>query len=116
MGKIQLENMEFYAYHGCFDEERIIGARFIVDLFIETDTIEAEKSDDLTHTVNYQDLYLLVKEEMNKKSNLLENVARRILGKISMEFPGISFARIKVSKMNPPLGGKLEKVSLIIEI
>ena len=115
MSTISLENMEFYAYHGCFAEEQIIGTRFLVDLFLETDTAEAEKSDDLSKTVNYQAVYLLVKQEMEQKSKLLEHLARRILDKIASTYPEVSSARIKVSKMNPPLGGKLERVSVELE-
>lgn len=116
MSTISLENMEFYAYHGCFEEEQIIGTRFLIDLFLETDTTEAEKTDKLSTTVNYQEVYLLIKDEMEKNSHLLEHVARRILDKVKEAFPQVTSGTIKVSKMNPPLGGKLERVSLTIEM
>lgn len=116
MSTISLENMEFYAYHGCFEEEQIIGTRFLIDLFLETDTTDAENTDKLSATVNYQEVYLLIKDEMDKNSHLLEHVARRILDRIRASFPQVSSARVKVSKMNPPLGGKLERVSLTIEM
>ena len=112
MGSISIEGMEFFAYHGCFKEEQIIGTRFILDLFMETETSEAEKTDNLSQTVNYQAVYGLVAEEMRIKSKLLENVARRILSRLQQEFPDITSARIKVSKMNPPVGGKVERVSV----
>jgi len=112
MGTISIEGMEFFAYHGCFKEEQIIGTRFTVDLFMETDTMEAETTDNLAKTVNYQAVYGLVSEEMSVKSKLIENVARRILNRLSGEFPQINTCRIKISKMNPPVGGKVEKVSV----
>jgi dihydroneopterin aldolase len=112
MGVISIEGMEFFAYHGCFREEQIIGTRFIVSLFMETDTREAEKTDDLTTTVNYQAVYALVEEEMAIKSKLLEHVARRILDRICRDYPQITGCRIKISKMNPPVGGKVERVSV----
>jgi len=112
MSLITLENMEFYAYHGCFAEEQIIGTRFLVDLFLETDTSEAEDSDDLSKTVNYQEIYLLVKKEMEHKSRLLENVAHRIIEQIALDYPQVKSIKVKVSKMNPPLGGKIERVSV----
>jgi 7,8-dihydroneopterin aldolase/epimerase/oxygenase len=114
MAQIALENMEFFAYHGCFSEEQIIGTRFIVDLWIETDTTIAEQSDKLSNTLNYQEVFLLVKEQMAVKSKLLEHVGRRILDALKDEFPGIISAKIKVSKMNPPLGGKIGSVSLTL--
>ena len=104
--------MEFYAYHGCFKEEQIIGTRFLVDLYLETNTENAERSDDLADTVNYQEVYLLVKKEMEIKSKLLEHVGRRILDVVKEKFPEISSASLKISKMNPPLGGKMKNVSL----
>jgi len=114
MSTISIEQMEFYAYHGCFKEEQIIGTRFLVDLQLEVNTGEAEKSDALADTVNYQEVYLLVKKEMEKKSKLLEHVGRRILDAVRGRFPEVSSATVKVSKMNPPLGGKMKSVSLTI--
>lgn len=107
--------MEFYAYHGCFKEEQIIGTRFLVDLYLETNTRKAENSDDLNDTVNYQEVYLLVKQEMEVKSKLLEHVGRRILKTVKGRFPEIESATIKISKMNPPLGGKMKSVSLSLQ-
>lgn len=115
MAQIALENMEFFAYHGCFSEEQIIGTRFIVDLWIETDTSEAEHSDKLSQTINYQEVFLLVKEQMAVKSKLLEHVGRRILDALKERFPEVISAKVKVSKMNPPLGGKIGSVSIILE-
>ena len=112
MGTISVEGMEFFAYHGCFHEEQIIGTRFTVDLFMDTDTSEAETTDNLAKTVNYQAVYGLVANEMKVKSKLLEHVARRILDRLGNEFPQITGARIKISKMNPPVGGKVERVSV----
>jgi 7,8-dihydroneopterin aldolase/epimerase/oxygenase len=112
MGQISLESMEFFAYHGHFKEEQIIGTRFIVDLIMEAETKEAEITDNLVKTVNYQEVYNLVAKEMAVKSHLLEHVARRILDSLAREFPQISACRVKIAKMNPPVGGKVEKVSV----
>ena len=107
-----MEGMEFFAYHGCFKEEQIIGTRFTVDLYLETDTAEAEITDNLARTINYQSVYGIVAEEMKIKSKLLEHVGRRILDRIGKEFPMAGSRRIKISKMNPPVGGKVERVSV----
>lgn len=115
MSTISIERMEFFAYHGCFAEEQIIGTKFIVDIFMDVDTSKAEVSDNLHETVNYQSVYELVKEEMKTKSKLLEHVGRRILDKIEITFPEVDKSRIKIRKMNPPLGGKMNFVSLELE-
>lgn len=115
MGRIILEDMEFYAYHGCFAEEQIIGGRFLVNIEIDADTLSAENTDDLTKTINYQEVYLLIKKEMEIKSRLLEHVASRIVKAIKIKFPDILRISVNVSKMNPPLGGKIAKVSVHLE-
>ena len=112
MSRISIEGMEFFAYHGCFQEEQIIGTRFLVDIHLETDAHGAEHSDDLSKTVNYQAVYMAVKAEMAIKSKLLEHVARRIVDRLFVDFPTISEISVKVSKMNPPVGGKVENVSV----
>ena len=116
MALISIEKMEFYAYHGCFEEEQKIGTWFNVDLSLEVDTSKAEESDNIEDTVNYQSVYQVVKEQMMIPSHLLENVARRILDAISKNCPAVSYAWVKVKKMNPPLGGVMESVSVEIEM
>lgn len=116
MSLISLEGMEFYAYHGCFKEEQIIGTKFIIDLQISLDTTHPEKTDNLSDSLNYQNIYLLIKKEMQIKSNLLEHIGRRILNSLKKEFPNIENAILKISKLNPPLGGKIKNVSLTINL
>jgi len=115
MGLIQIENMEFYAFHGHFREEQIVGNKFLVDLTLETEMSVASKSDNLKDAVNYQKAYQIVKAEMEKKSYLLENIAGRILDALYSEMTGIKKATVRVSKMNPPVGGKIGSVSVVME-
>jgi dihydroneopterin aldolase len=114
MALVELEEMEFRAHHGCFKEERIVGNSFTVNFSFDTDTTKAEKTDNLDDTINYQAVYSLIKEDMSKPSHLLENVARRILDKICNQFPQIKKAVIKISKMNPAMGGKIKCVSVTV--
>jgi dihydroneopterin aldolase len=115
MGLIQLENMEFYAYHGHFREEQIVGSKFLVSLSIKTDLSKPAKTDSLKDTVNYHKAYQVVKNEMSKKSHLLENLASRILDALYASFPEIDAATVKISKINPPVGGKVDCVTVILE-
>lgn len=114
MGLIQIENMEFYSFHGHFEEERIVGNKFTVDLTVETDMNIPSISDNLRDAVNYQRLYEIVKQQMEMKSHLLEHIAGRILNQIYAEVPGIIKATVKVSKLNPPMGGKIGAVSVVL--
>ena len=112
MSIIQIEKMEFYAYHGHFREEQIVGNRFLVDLWIETDMSKPAETDNLNDAVNYQVAYKLIRKEMEKKSNLLEHIAKRILDTLFESLEGIEKVRVKISKMNPPVGGKIDSVSV----
>ena len=115
MASIRLEDMRFYAYHGCFEEERAIGTHFRVDATLTVDTTKAQQSDDLDDTVNYLSVYQTVKAEMEKPSKLLENVVERIAATILSLYPAVEKVSVKVSKLNPPLGGQLGAVSVEIE-
>jgi len=115
MGLIEIEGMEFYAYHGHFKEEQIVGNKFLVNIAIKTDCDTAGESDSLEDALNYQVVYRLIQKEMEKKSHLLENIAKRILDSLYAEFDTITQARVKISKMNPPMGGQIEKVSITME-
>ena len=108
--------MEFFAYHGCFREEQVIGTRFSADVTIETDTSKAEITDDLRQTINYQSVYKIVKTEMEQKSHLLEHVGRRILDSIFQHFSEVQHVTIKIAKLNPALaaGGKVKEVSITL--
>jgi dihydroneopterin aldolase len=114
MGLIKIENMEFYSFHGHFKEERIVGNKFLVDLTIETNMELPAASDNLKDAVNYQRVYEIVKSQMEVKSHLLEHIAGRILDAIYTEMKGIEKITVKVSKMNPPMGGKIGSVSILL--
>lgn len=114
MGLIHIEGMEFYSFHGHYKEERIVGNKFIVDLTIETDMQKPSASDNLKDALNYQHAYQIVRQEMGKKSHLLENIAGRILDALYSEMEGIKKATVKVSKMNPPMGGKISSVGVVL--
>jgi dihydroneopterin aldolase len=114
MGIIRIEDMEFYAFHGHYREEQIVGSHFMVNVEIETDTNRAGKSDELADTLNYQTAYTIVRREMELTSNLLEHIATRILNALYEELNGIRKATVRVSKMNPVMGGRIGSVSVEI--
>ena len=111
MDIISVEGMEFHSYIGCFDEEKVIGTRFLVDVFFEIDATGAKESDDLHDTVNYQNVYLEIKDIMQQKINLLEHAVHLIEQRLMEAFPEIQTLTCKIRKMNPPLGGQIGNVS-----
>ncbi|MFK7899609.1 MAG: dihydroneopterin aldolase [Cyclobacteriaceae bacterium] len=114
MGFIRLEELEFFAYHGFYDEEQKVGNKYSADITVEVDLKAARNSDKLNDTVNYEDLYQVAKEEMATPSRLLEHIAERIIDKVHIQYPEIKMCEVSISKYNPPVGGicKRAKVTL----
>ncbi len=115
MGSIKLKNIRTFSYHGCLEEEAKIGSEYAVDLEIKTDLRKSSESDLLADTVDYVHLNAIVVEEMSQRSNLLEHVAHRVIKRIFSELPEVSRILLEVSKINPPIGGDVESVTVIME-
>lgn len=112
---ITLENIELYAFHGCYAEEQRVGNRFRVDLTLKYDAEKASHSDFVGDTVNYLKVYECVREQMMQTSHILEHVAKRVLDTLGEQFPQIICAEIKIAKLAPPLGGQVQAVILVAE-
>ncbi len=112
MGKISLEGMEFYARHGYYEEERIIGNKYSVDVQIETDFSEAAKADKIEGTVNYEKVYEIVAEVMNIDALLLEHLAGKMINKLKDSFPNVIAVKVKISKYNPPIKGLCHRATV----
>lgn len=112
---IILENMEFHAYHGCLEHEQTLGNTFLLSLSMELNTEIAGRTDQLDHTLNYQLVYDVLRREMDVPSKLIEHAGQRIVDAVMSSFSQINSLQLKLSKLNPPLGGKVEKVSIVLE-
>ncbi|MDR1791916.1 MAG: dihydroneopterin aldolase [Bacteroidales bacterium] len=112
MAKIQLNGMKFYGFHGCFAEEQRIGTYFSVDCTLEVNVATAAQNDDLSKTVDYQKVYSLIATEFQKPVALLETIAWNIIYQIKQQFIQTETVTIKIQKLNPPLGGKMDSVSI----
>ena len=115
MGQIYLENIRTYSHHGCMKEETVIGSEYRVDLWVDADLTVASSSDDLRNTPDYVVLHKIVVEEMNIASRLLEHVAQRIINRIKFAVTGLDRIQVRVSKINPPIGGDVQAVSVLLE-
>lgn len=115
MSEIILENMEFHAFHGCMEHEKNIGNTFLVSIKIKIDTTQAGVSDNLEDTLNYQLIYDVIRTQMEIRSNLIEHLARRIIDAVMERFDQINSIKLKLTKLNPPLGAKVESVSIKLE-
>ena len=108
IGTIELEGMEFRAFHGCLEREKVVGNDFIVDFRGEMDMSAAAESDDLLDAVNYAEIYEVIKEEMAKPSDLLEHVTGRIVKALEEKFPQFTSFSVRVSKKRPPVSGVIQ--------
>ena len=115
MGTIKLKNIRTFSYHGCLVEESKIGSDYRVDLEIAADLATSVASDKLADTVDYVHLNRIVTEEMAIRSELLEHVAGRILKRVLDELPMVTRVVVEVSKINPPIGGDVEEVTIVLE-
>jgi len=112
MGKVYVENIRVYAYHGCLPEETLIGSDYRVDVWVEGDLSVSSVSDQLADTIDYVTLCACVREEMATPSKLLEHVAQRILNRIFEANERVDKVNVKVSKINPPIGGHVKAVAV----
>lgn len=114
MGVIKVKNIKLYAYHGCLEEEAKIGSWYRVDVKVKANLRKSAKTDNLEDTIDYVLLNHIVKEEMSIRSKLLEEVAQRILDRFFKEIRLLKKAEVSVSKMNPPIGGNVEEVVIVL--
>ncbi len=94
----------------------LIGSDYRVDLEVTADLSKPAVSDQLSETVDYVHLNNIIKEEMTVRSNLLEHVAKRIIDRIFSEIAEVTEVEVEVSKINPPIGGDVESVSVKLRI
>ena len=115
MGIIKLTNIRTFSFHGCLEEEAKIGSNYSVNLTIKTNLEPSSKTDELTDTVDYVDLNRIVVEEMAIRAKLLEHVAKRIIDRILKELQMVTKIEVEVTKLNPPIGGDVEGVTIIMK-
>ena len=114
MGIIEVRNIKVFTNHGCLEEEAKIGSEYRVDIKIKADLSTSAKTDELADTVDYVHLNKIAKEEMAIRSKLLEQVAQRIIDRIFTEIPMVQEAEVSVAKINPPIGGNVGEVVIIL--
>ncbi len=115
MNTIQVHGIRSYAYHGCLKEETNIGGNYIIDIDINYDFKKSAINDDLNETVDYVEIKEIVISEMNIPSKLIETVAYRIIHSIYKKHPTIDKCMVVLKKINPPIDGDVDYVSVIVE-
>lgn len=114
-GRVALEGLAFHAYHGVYSHEQQTGNNFEVDIAVETDFSIGAERDDLRGTVDYEVLYRIVKDEMEKPSRLIETVAEKIVNDVLQQLPAVIKVELTIAKLTPPIGGKCRRALVKIE-
>ncbi|TCP52751.1 dihydroneopterin aldolase [Tumebacillus sp. BK434] len=113
MDRIYISGMEFYGYHGVFEEENRLGQRFYADLVLHASLKAAGETDDLSKTVNYAEAYAAIKIIMDGEPvQLIETLAERIAQQMLDLYPMVQQAQVKVTKPSPPFPGALSGVAV----
>lgn len=115
MGIITVNGIRCYAFHGCLPEEGRVGTEYVVDVIIDTDFSKASQTDELEDTVDYCVVYDAVKAEMAIRSKLIEHAAQRIVNALRIHYPSVKTFSVKITKINPPMNGVVDSVSVITE-
>ncbi|TXC85369.1 dihydroneopterin aldolase [Luteibaculum oceani] len=115
VGEIKINNLEVFGFHGCMEEESIIGTRFTVNATIRYNLAKAALSDDLQHAVDYGQVSEIIKREVKQRNNLVETVIVRIVNKLKSEIQGIEWLRVELTKHAPPINANVESISLVLE-
>jgi dihydroneopterin aldolase len=112
--KIHLEKMRFHAFHGLLPHEMTAGNEFEVSVLLEADVAAACESDNVEDTIDYSEIFMAVKAEMEIRSLLIEHVAGRILRRILKHYAPLTFAEVRVAKLRPPVGGEMDRAEVIL--
>ena len=106
---ISLEGLKFHAFHGVHPQERLVGCIFMVDIHLSMQSFADGFKDDLSRTIDYEQVYKLVAEEMKVPKHLIETLAENILTTVFARQPLVEHAHVIISKMHPPVGGECLK-------
>lgn len=112
---LSITGMHFHAYHGCNPDEKKYGKHYTVDVYFHADIDKSMTTDDLTDTIDYVDIHAITEKEMQTSSNLIEHITKRILDKITTQFPQMTYCKVKLTKHNPPIAWDVDQVSIELE-
>ena len=112
---VKVENLKIYAFHGCMEEEKVIGSDYIVNICATCSVGKKAFEDEIEGTIDYADLARIAKREMYIRSKLLEAVVNRIINCCFDEISVLDQISVTVSKLNPPINADVDSVSVSID-
>lgn len=114
--EIRLNNIRLYARHGVMEQERVVGGHFAVTLTVGYDFTRAMRTDDVADTLNYAQLFEVVKRQMDVPSKLLEHVAGRIADEVFSTWPEAQYLHLEITKLNPPMGADCDGATVVVHL
>lgn len=114
-GKVEVNRLKIYAYHGVGEQERVVGNEFEVSVSLIYPSLRVAESDTVPMAINYADIIEIITQQMRRPSSLLENVAWRIHQAIVSRYPEVNQGSVKVAKLTPPLPCSLSEAAAVIE-
>ncbi len=116
MDQIKIENLEIYAYHGVFSEEKQKGQKFYINATLDTDLRKAGKTDDLTTSTHYGEVALLLYQKMTEQSyDLIERAAEVCAEAVLLQFPLVRSIALELRKPEAPIPLSFGSVSVVIK-
>ena len=112
---VKVENLKIYAFHGCMEEEKIIGGDYVINICAVCCVGKKAFEDEIGGTVDYVDLARIAKREMSVRSRLLEAVVKRIIDCCFNEISVLDQISVTVSKLSPPIDADVESVSVSMD-
>lgn len=113
--EIRIDNLEVFAHHGVFPEEKEAGQHFYVNAMLYTDLRPAGKKDDLTLSTHYGEVSLFIGKWLTEHTyDLIETAAETTAEEILLRFPLIKSIDFELRKPQAPIPMKFESVSVKI--
>ena len=113
---ISLRGLRFHAYHGVMAQERRVGNDYEVDVRLHVDVEKAMVSDDVADTVNYAEVFQVVRRQMACPGALVEHVAGRIAQALLDQWPQVADVTIVLTKRNPPMGADCQGAGVELHV
>ena len=111
-GKVCINKLALYGYHGCLEEEAIAGARFLIDAELYVDFTNARKTDNLHDTVDYEKVIFTIKESFKQRAMLIEYAGELVIRDLKRVFPMITKVVLTIHKPSAPISAEFGSVSV----
>jgi dihydroneopterin aldolase len=116
MTTIELSGLVLFGHHGYLEEERRLGQRFLVDLWVDVADDRAVASDEIEHTADYRHIAAAVREVFSgPEKQLLEGLAGEVVDTILERFAAVGRVRVRIRKPDVVLDPPAEHAAVILE-